>query len=113
MFHHGAQDERCSKLKIYPILQKVRLRAAQRGTRRKAKITKMAEMAETAEISGMVRKGRSLREDKAQIGSGWFWGCQVYLERILRQPEVDAFARDLKDHQVRTPIHLPPQGGHS
>lgn len=49
------QDERCSKLKVYPILQK------------------------------------------------------VYLERILRKEEIDAFAQDLKPHQVRTrrPYHSP------
>jgi hypothetical protein len=29
-----------------------------------------------------------------------FVATQVYLERILRKPEVDAFAEELKPHQV-------------
>lgn len=28
---------------------------------------------------------------------------QVYLERILRKPEIDAFAEELKPHQVGSP----------
>lgn len=30
----------------------------------------------------------------------WFLIYQVYLERILRKPEIDAFAEELKPHQV-------------
>ncbi|KAK2988739.1 hypothetical protein RJ640_021004 [Escallonia rubra] len=56
------KDERCSKLKIYPILQKL----------------------------------SRMHEYVVKLIHG---GFQVYLERILRKPEIDAFSEELKGHQ--------------
>jgi hypothetical protein len=30
---------------------------------------------------------------------------QVYLERILRKPEIDVFAEELRPHQVSEPLY--------
>ena len=36
------------------------------------------------------------------INGNLVWIYQVYLERILRKPEIDAFSEELKAHQVKT-----------
>ena len=36
------------------------------------------------------------------INGNFVWIYQVYLERILRKPEIDAFSEELKAHQVKT-----------
>lgn len=81
------QDERCSKLKIYPILQKVLSLF-------------LSLSACTNSIQLFLMLILFWRVFGHMILKSLYGIYQVYLERILRKPEIDAFAEELKPHQV-------------
>ncbi|KAJ6880763.1 COP9 signalosome [Populus alba x Populus x berolinensis] len=73
------KDERCSKLKIYPILQKV------------------LSLSHTHTHSWQHTAPLYLFSILLFFTLN---ASQVYLERILRKPEIDAFSEELKAHQT-------------